>query len=110
MIKEIDVLILIEHKSRELESASLIKFFLEKKGFTVIIDSIKFHKESVVLKYKPKIAIVPWVYSNKELDLFRNFNRFGPDTIIVNMHHEQISNDGSDAFIVPKDDAKKQCT
>lgn len=104
---ETDVLILIEHKARELETAVLLKYFLEKNGLKVIIDSIKFHKESIVLKYKPEIAIVPWAYSNKEVDLFRNFNRFGNNTIIVNMHHEQISNDGSDAFIVPREDAKK---
>lgn len=107
MAKKIDVLILIEHKAREIESAVLLKHFFENKGYYVVVDSIKFHKESVVLKYRPKVAIVPWAYSNKEVDLFRSFNRFGNRTIILNMHHEQISNDSSDAFIVPKDDAKK---
>lgn len=104
---KIDILILIEHRARELESAVLLKYFFEKKGYSVIIDSIKFHKESVVLKYKPKLAIVPWAYGNKEIDLFRNFNRFNNNTIILNMHHEQISNDGSDSFIIPTGDAKK---
>jgi surface carbohydrate biosynthesis protein len=107
--KKVDVLILIEHRTRELESAVLLKYFLEKKGYCVIIDSIKFHKESVILKYKPSIAIVPWAYSNKEIDLFRCFNSLKnkKNTLILNMHHEQISNDGSDSFIIPKDDAKK---
>lgn len=104
-----DVLILIEHKARELESAVLLKYFLEKYGLKVVVDSIKFHKEDVVLKYIPSIAIVPWAYSNKEMNLFRNFNRFKNKnkTTILNMHHEQISNDGSDQFIIPKEDAKK---
>lgn len=106
MRKNIDVLILIEHRARELESAVLLKYFFEKKGYNVIIDSIKFHKESIVLKYKPKIAIVPWGYSNKEMNLFRNFNRKN-STILFNMHHEQLSNEGSQAFIIPRDEAKK---
>lgn len=107
--KKIDVLILIEHRAREFESAVLLKYFLNKKGYDVIIESIKFHKESIVFKYKPEIVVVPWAYSNKEIDLFRNFKflRKNDEILIVNMHHEQISNDGSDSFIIPKEDAKK---
>lgn len=102
-----EVLILIEHVSRELESAVLVKYFMEKKGYGVIIDSIKFHKESKVLKYTPDIVIVPWAYSNKEVDLFRSFLRKNKKVIILNMHHEQLSNEGSDSFIIPQEDAKE---
>lgn len=101
------VLILIEHVARELESAVLIKHFMQKKGYNVIIDSIKFHKESIILKYSPNIVIVPWAYTNKEVDLFRSFLKKNKKIIILNMHHEQISNEGSDSFIIPQDDAKK---
>lgn len=102
-----EVLILIEHVARELESAVLVKYFMEKKGYSVIIDSIKFHKESKVLKYNPDIVIVPWAYSNKEVDLFRSFLRENKKVIILNMHHEQLSNEGSDSFIIPQEDAKE---
>lgn len=107
--KNIDVLILIEHKARELESAVLLKYFFEIKGYNVIIESIKFHKESVILKYNPKIAILPWAYSNKEMNLFKNFNwsHKKSSTLFFNMHHEQLSNEGSQDFIIPQDEAKK---
>lgn len=105
--KECDVLILIEHVAREIESAVLIKRLFERKGYSVIIDSIKFHKESIVLKYNTNIAIVPWAYSNREVDLFRSLIRKNKKVLIINMHHEQISNDGSDSFIIPQEDAKK---
>ncbi len=104
---EVDVLILIEHVAREMETAVLMKNKFEEIGYTVIIDSIKFHKESIIFKYKPKMVVLPWAYSNHEIDLFRNFKFMRKDDkiIMLNMHHEQISNDGSDAFIIPKDDA-----
>lgn len=105
--REKSVLILIEHVARELESAVLMKYFFEKKSYKVIIDSIKFHKEKVVLKYNPDIIIVPWAYTNKEVDLFRSFRKKNKKVIILNMHHEQISNDGSDSFIIPQQDAKE---
>lgn len=107
MKSKVEVLILIEHVARELESAVLLKYFMEKKGYKVIIDSIKFHKESKVLKYNPDIIVVPWAYSNKEVDLFRSFLKKNKKVIILNMHHEQLSNEGSDSFIIPQDDAKK---
>lgn len=106
---EVDVLILIEHVAREMETAVLMKHKFEELGYSVIIDSIKFHKESIIFKYKPKIAVLPWAYSNHEIDLFRNFKfmRKNDKIIMINMHHEQISNDGSDEFIIPKEDAVK---
>lgn len=102
-----DVLILIEHVARELESAMLIKYFLQKKGYDVIVDSIKFHKEAVVLKYSPNIVIVPWAYTNTEMNLFRSFLKNNKKVLILNMHHEQLSNEGSDSFIIPQEDAKE---
>lgn len=105
--QECDVLILIEHVARELESAMLIKYFLQKKGYSVIVDSIKFHKEAVVLKYSPKIAIVPWAYTNTEMNLFRSFLNENKKVLMLNMHHEQLSNEGSDSFIIPQEDAKE---
>ena len=47
---EVDVLILIEHVAREMETAVLMKNKFEELGYSVIIDSIKFHKESIIFK------------------------------------------------------------
>lgn len=70
-----DVLILIEHVARELEIANQLMNLFAERGKKVIIDSIKFNKELKVIKYRADIIIVPWAYSNKEMNLFNNFKR-----------------------------------
>ena len=50
-LKKVDVLIIIEHKVRELESACLLKYEFEKKGYSVVIDGIYPNKESLPFKY-----------------------------------------------------------
>lgn len=100
-----DVLILIEHVARELETANQLMNLFAERGKKVIIDSIKFNKELKVIKYRADIIIVPWAYSNKEMNLFNNFKRFGEKCIILNMHNEQLSNEGSYNFILPEGNA-----
>ena len=94
MVLKVDVLILIEHKVRELDTAVLLKYYFEKRGYSVIIDSIRFNKENVYLKYNPKIIICPYAYSDKAINRMQPLCRFGNNPLFVNLHHEQIGFDG----------------
>ncbi|MED0703856.1 MULTISPECIES: hypothetical protein [Aeribacillus] len=106
-MKKIDVLILIEHVVRELEMAVLLKYYLEQKGYTVEIKSTKFNKEELVFKYRPKILVTPWAYSDIEMNFFKAFNYFSKNkTIIFNLHQEQITNERNLMYMLPKGEAK----
>ena len=106
-LKNPDVLILIEHIVRELEVACLLKVALEKKGLNVRIDTVNFNKERLPLIYKPKIVILPWLYNDIEMDVFRFFkDENSMSSYIINMHHEPITNKDSEEFIIPKGAAK----
>lgn len=94
MVTKIDVLILVEHKVREFETAVLTKYFFEKKGFSVSIDTIRFNKEETFLKYQPKIVFLPYAYSDKAIGRAHALCRFRNNPLFVNYHHEQMSFDG----------------
>ena len=107
MKKLVDVIILIEHKNRELGSAKLIKQNLEKLNIQTEIIPIFYKQGFAMLKYSPKLIITPWSYSNHEIDLIRGFKGGLPNNTfnILNLHHEQISFRDSKEFMIPSGDA-----
>jgi surface carbohydrate biosynthesis protein len=108
MSKRLDVLILVEHVVRELEMAVLLKVLLDKKGINSVIDTVKFNKERLPFVYRPKVIIVPWAYGDNEMKVFKYFGQKNLGrSIIINLHHEQITNSDSKDFVVPSGIAKK---
>jgi surface carbohydrate biosynthesis protein len=106
-VKQIDVLILIEHVVRELEMAVLLKNLLSERGLTSEIESTKFNKEALIFKYKPRVLVTPWAYNNIEMDYFKSFNYFSKKPpIILNLHQEQITNERNLTYMLPTDEAK----
>ncbi len=88
----IDVLLLYEHKVRELETIIALKLLLEKKKFTVEIccvyelDTLKF-----LFSRKPRLVVVPYLYSNNEIrDIVIRI--CGNVRKIVNLQWEQVYN------------------
>lgn len=66
----IDFLFSYEHKARELESLLLIKYELNKRGYSVRLYSSYENNFSVILpikQWKPKVVVVPALYSSNEL-------------------------------------------
>ena len=105
---ECDVLIVVEHTVRELESAMLIKKRLEEQNIKVIIDSPKWNINRLPILYKPKCVLVPWVYSEKEFDVWKHFkNQFGERSVIINLHHEQITGQNNIKWILPNNESSK---
>ncbi|MCI9250970.1 MAG: hypothetical protein HFI23_12640 [Lachnospiraceae bacterium] len=101
-----DVLILVEHKVRELESACLLKYAFERRGYSVEVVSLFPCKESIPLKYSAKIIFFPWAYTNRCMRFIKCFLKYSPNARLVNLHQEQYEAQDSNACI-PKDEAKK---
>ncbi|WP_418357293.1 hypothetical protein ACNH6B_13810 [Shewanella basaltis] len=107
MFNKVDVLLVFEHVSRELESLFIIKAELEKKGLSVAIAPMHFDRYYSILSYHPKILVLPYLYSenNKTLKQFRDL--YGDDVVCLNLHHEQFYNDDTKHHMLPKDDYSK---
>lgn len=105
----IDVLIVIEHKAREFESACLLKVAFESHGMEVVIESIYPNKESLPFRYRAKIIIVPWAYSNRDMDYLESFFYTSPYAVMINLHHEQYSGQDEDTTCLPSGRAKDLC-
>lgn len=105
--KDCDVLILVEHTVRELESAVVVAENLRRLGISVSIDSPKWNINRLPILYRPKCVLVPWVYSRKEMNVWKHFkNSEGNRSVIINLHHEQITGTNSADFVLPNSESK----
>ena len=103
--QEIDVCILVEHVNRELESALLIKVYLEKLGLSCEVICYSYFKYENFWRYRPKLVIVHSCYSNGGLKSLIQF-RLKEAPVIINLHSEQIVNSVRRDVIVGQDEAK----
>lgn len=104
-MKNIDILIIVESKVRELESACLLKSVLEKQNYSVEIASLYPNKERLIYAYKAKFIISPWAYNDRDMEYLSCFYRYS-DTKIINLHHEQYSGNDIDNACLPKGKAR----
>ncbi|ELX8380589.1 hypothetical protein SK500_003158 [Providencia stuartii] len=105
-MKEIDVLLVYEHVSRELDCLILIKLELEKIGLTSEIIPIHFNRYLNSIRYKPKIVVLPYLYSI-ENPTKKIFETSFENVVFLNLHHEQFYNDGTKEHMMPKDPYSK---
>lgn len=103
----LDVLLVYEHKVREIETIIALKLLLEKKGLSVDIIWVRDYKRFKYFFYnKPKLIVTPYLYSNKEvydtvISICGNMNK------VLNLQWEQIFNGKStDTTNNPKEIAK----
>ena len=86
----LDFLILYEHVSREYESICLLKYELERRGYTADIRQLLDTKK---LKYftwrKPKVLVASAMYDDKTMNSFV-YNNVGVCNKVVNLHWEQV--------------------
>lgn len=102
-----DVLILIDHVSREMEFAQSLYDELIQRRLTVEIVTTKFNFHRLPFLYTPSVVITPWAYSDKEMRVFNLLrSRSGGHTCVINLHFEQITNNLSESFVVPRGVAK----
>ena len=99
----IDILILFENHSREMENVALLATELEYRGYKVKVMNIR-----TPMKYfvKTKVLIVPHLYNEDQLIRFcKNF--WKNNTCIISLQYEQILNKemGIDDIHFPKGQA-----
>ncbi len=103
-MKHIDVLILVEHKDRELQSAILLKELLaSERGLKVEIASLVFDLWKVVLKYRPRFVIMPYCRWDRtdSVALFQYL--YKNQICFVNLNYEQICNPNLNDEKKPRD-------
>lgn len=105
MVIIMDVLIIYEHIEREIYNAFLLKFELEKRGYTV---SISRYQEPTLPSFNaPKLIIMPWLFAEHNLvDLRARSIR--PFYKILNMQYEQVMSQMwlDVGYYIPKDKAR----
>lgn len=104
MRKKIDILFYIEHYDREIEVFNLIKEQLKDKN--IVLSSTIFEMGISKIKYNPKLIITPWAYDNRDYFLICSF-LFKEKIRILNLHHEQITNEDRIKALLPKELAKE---
>jgi hypothetical protein len=105
---ECDVLILIDHISREMEFAISLAAELRKVGMNVEIITTKFNLYRIPILYRASFIITPWVYKNREANILYSVKSLKPSekATVINLHFEQIAGEASDSFLLPIGRAK----
>ena len=83
----IDVMILYEHKNREMESILLLKHELMRRGYKVRLKSVFELKQIRYFLEKPKVIVCPYLYSDVELHKYI-YEVFGSADKIMNLQWE----------------------
>lgn len=87
-MKNVDFLFIYEVKPRELENICLLKYELEKRGYSVALLNTWYYIRSKPPKYNPKVVISFALYNDNTFKFIsgyvRNINK------IVNMQWEQV--------------------
>ena len=86
-MKKVDVLLIYEHKARELENCALIASELERRGYKTKLS----YNYSAPIRFflKPTIIIVPHAY-NEEHMAFYIRNKWNSNKNVISMQYEQI--------------------
>lgn len=107
-MKNIDVIIFVEHQDRELTVSELIKEEMEKLGLSVIIASIIFEAPGILFKYRPKAIVTPYIGFGKNsiCDFFSRY--YGTTINYYNLNYEQILFPFTGSFKLPKNEMAKK--
>lgn len=106
--KRIDVLIVFEHITRELETCLSLKYELLKLNLSCEIVPLHFNKYATNLIFQPKLVILPFLNSQNDYTLARIREIYGDSVIGLNLHHEQLYNEGTKKFMLPKDEYSRK--
>ena len=104
----LDVLILYEHKNREMESVLLLKYELIKRGYSVALYNLSYElNNSKSLFLNARLIVTPFFYGNYEWKKYI-CDLLGSHKKICNLQWEQVYNGKSGENIrTPKEIAKK---
>lgn len=100
-MKKIDVIIYFEHVVRELDACLKLRYELEKRGLSVKIASIHLDRYINIVKYKPKVLILPFFYATKDITYFQ-YKKAYDNILVLNLHQEQLYNSSTKSFFIPQ--------
>lgn len=107
-MKDVDVLIFIEHVDRELKGATEVKKILnENYNLDVKIFSIEFGLFDAWVAYNPKLICLPYCKSEANL-VVQAFKSRNPNTLFINLSYEQILNKTTEAYKAPRDEFARE--
>lgn len=104
----IDVIIIVEHLNRELESALLLESELQRRGLSVAVVFKGWNEGPASVHMRPKVVVTPWCYDSFDVEALRGYRGGFSDSsfFIVDLHSEQVtSKDGMD-FVLPSGEAR----
>lgn len=106
--KCIDVLFFIEHRDRELQSVcAVVKELKERYNLSVGVASLEYHLLSAWLKVRPKVIVIPYGKSEKNV-VVRIFKAiYGNQIDFVNLNLEQILSSYTKKVKEPRDNFAK---
>lgn len=102
--KDIDVLLVFEHITRELETCLSLKLELSRLNISSEIVPLHYNKYETHLRFRPKLVVLPFLNSSNDYTLARIRKIYGDSVIGLNLHHEQLYNEGTKRFMMPKDE------
>ncbi|PIJ63019.1 surface carbohydrate biosynthesis protein [Mesotoga sp. H07.pep.5.3] len=108
-MRMIDIHAFYEHKVREFDSLVLLATYLRSEGLSVSIADLNYSRRSLILKSKPSIAILPFLYSLNTVQSYGiNYESlYGYTPTYINLHWEQLGSENSSNFLDPTDDFAK---
>lgn len=106
-MEKVDVLILVEHINRELDTAISLKSILEKEKYKVKIKSVFDMKEKLIQEIDPRVLILPWGHYINFFKYYGYKNNNIPT--ILSLSSEQLTNAVQECYLIPKDETKDIC-
>lgn len=101
---KIDVLLIYEHRTREIENVALLSTELQRRGYSVRVENIY----SPWLYYiEAKVVIVPHLYNDDQLNFFCNNYKHSNHNIISLQYEQVLSDSDEDGIQNPKGEAQK---
>jgi surface carbohydrate biosynthesis protein len=103
-MRKIEVLWLIEYIAREMDVACAVKCLAEKRyGLQIEIKHVYLHARENMQNYQPRVVVVPWFYSSKDLAISDYVKRW-PSATFFNLAWEEIFYKGHLKIKAPGDD------
>ncbi|MBN1655041.1 MAG: hypothetical protein JXA30_14830 [Deltaproteobacteria bacterium] len=106
-LTDCDILYFIEHPSRELDTATAVKYFCEKKfNLRVVILSLPLGFRDATHKYRAKVAVFPFLISSDIKFYYQGgyYINHWKNVTYFNLNFEQYFYSANRSFKAPKDD------
>lgn len=106
MIKNVDVIIFVEHKDRELESIEKLSETLKESGLKILVLSIHFHLHYLMF-YKAKVYVFPYLINRHDWPCSLVYKMYGNSVRYLNLNWEQLLSKANIAYKKPQDEFVK---